>query len=678
MPVPLTSDVTSSRGNRYSMESLRKAAIGTAAMQLLLVGDDDDFSYLRGLLNGSGDGRVDLDYAHSTSEALARLDPTTYDLLLCKYRSGDGAALRLLHELRQKHRGAPVIFLSDHMDNTAVDAVLKTGAGEFAQTSRIDRPAATGAIRHALDEYGKERQRQKTEDTLRKLWRAVEQSADLVMITDREGVIEYVNPAFEALTGYSPGELMGQTPRVLKSGQQTADLYKELWQTILAGNVFRCTMVNRKKNGDVFVAEKTVTPLRDNDGRITHFISNDRDITDRRRMENQLQQGQKMDAIGKLAGGVAHDFNNLLMVISSYAELMLDSLAPQHPLRRNVDEIQKASRRAADLTRQLLAFGRKQMQSLQLLDLNLIIEDINKMLPRLIGEDIELVFVPGKKLGKVKADPVQIEQILMNLVANARDAMPKGGKLVIETATMRLDEPYVQEHSIVPPGEYVLLTVTDSGTGIAPEHLLHIFEPFYTTKEEGKGTGLGLATVYGIVKQNSGFIWVYSEPGLGTTFKIYLPRAQQAKLPVQAALPLEGCPRGCETLLLAEDEEAVRQSAREFLSLQGYIVLEAANGAEALALAETYDGPIDLMITDVVMPQMGGARLAAELAPDRPDMKVLFVSGYAETTFQRHGEIDVTTHFLQKPFSLRAMARKIREVLDAGKVAAAASASSTR
>ena len=224
-------------------------------------------------------------------------------------------------------------------------------------------------------------------------------------------------------------------------------------------------MVNRKKNGDIFVAEKTITPLRDSDGRITHFISNDRDITDRRRMENQLQQAQKMDAVGRLAGGVAHDFNNLLMVISSYAELMLDSLTPQHPLRRNVDEIQKASRRAADLTRQLLAFGRKQMQTLQLLDLNLIIEDINKMLPRLIGEDIELVFVPGEKLGKVKADPVQIEQILMNLVANARDAMPKGGRLVIETANVRLDDAYVQEHSIVPPGDYVLLTVTDSGTG---------------------------------------------------------------------------------------------------------------------------------------------------------------------------------------------------------------------
>jgi two-component system, cell cycle sensor histidine kinase and response regulator CckA len=568
------------------MESIRKAAIGSTGMQLLLAGGDDDFSYLRDLLNRPGDGHVDLDHALSTDEALARLGRTTYDLLLCEYKSGDDAALRLLHELRRNHPGAPVIFLSDHMDETAVDTALKAGAGEFARTPIIDRPAVTVTIRYALDEYRKERERQKTEDTLRKLWRAVEQSADLVMITDREGVIEYVNPAFESLTGYSPGELTGQTPRVLKSGQQTSELYKELWQTILSGSVFRCTMVNRKKNGDVFVAEKTVTPLRDNDGKITHFISNDRDITDRRRMENQLQQAQKMDAIGKLAGGVAHDFNNLLMVISSYAELMLDTLTPPASLRRNVDEIQKASRRAADLTRQLLAFGRKQIQTLQLLDLNLIIEDINKMLPRLIGEDIELVFIPGAKLGRVKADPVQIEQILMNLVANEREAMPKGGRLVIETASVRLDEAYIQEHSIVPPGEYVLLAVTDSGMGIAPEHLLHIFEPFYTTKEEGKGTGLGLATVYGIVKQNSGFIWVYSEPGLGPTFKIYLPQARHAELVLHPTLPLEGCPKGCETLLLAEDEAAVRQSTREFLSLNGYIVLEAANGAEALAPRE--------------------------------------------------------------------------------------------
>jgi CheY-like chemotaxis protein len=283
----------------------------------------------------------------------------------------------------------------------------------------------------------------------------------------------------------------------------------------------------------------------------------------------------------------------------------------------------------------------------------------------LIGEDIELEFVPGKKLGRIKADPVQIEQVIMNLAANARDAMPEGGKLIIETASLRLDDVYVQAHSIVPPGEYVLLTVSDSGQGIAPEHLSHVFEPFYTTKDEGEGTGLGLATVYGIVKQNSGFIWVYTEPGMGTTFKIYLPRAKDARVVPQLALPLVGYCGGCETILLAEDEAAVRRSTREFLSLNGYIVLEAKNGADALTIARQYKGPIHLMITDVVMPQMGGAKLAGELATERPEMKVLFVSGYAETTVQRHGTIDVTMRFLQKPFSLRTLAHKVREVLDA-------------
>jgi PAS domain S-box-containing protein len=645
--------------------------------RLLLVGDNEDFGYLCDLLNRPGNGQLSLDHARSLDEAQVCIARTAYDLLLCEYKSGDDAALRLVRDAHRKAPGAQVIFLSDHVDEAAVDDALKAGTGDPGRRQGPDEPSIRRTIRNAIDTYCRERQRQKAEGTLRKLWRAVEQSADLVVITDREGMIEYVNPAFEILTGYSRVDVMNQTPRILKSGQQTSDIYGELWQTILSGNVFRGVLVNRKKNGDIFVVEKTIAPLRDHEGKITHFISNDRDITDRRRLENQLQQAQKMDAIGRLAGGVAHDFNNLLMVISSYAELMLDALAPQHPLRRNVNEIQKASRSAADLTRQLLAFGRKQMQTLQFLDLNSIIEDINKMLPRLIGEDVELVFVPGEGLGKVKADPVQIEQVVMNLAANARDAMPQGGRLVIETASVNLGDDYVQGHSIVPPGEYVLLAVTDSGQGIAPEHLSHIFEPFYTTKGEGKGTGLGLATVYGIVKQNRGFVWVYSEPGLGTTFKIYLPRAQEMTAVPKLSAPAEDYLTGCETVLLAEDEAAVRQSTREFLRLNGYIVLEAGNGMEALALARDYKGPIHLMITDVVMPQMSGAKLAEDLAAERPHMKVLFVSGYAENTVLRHGKIDVTSRFLQKPFSLKVLARKIREVLDADVATLATTAAST-
>jgi two-component system cell cycle sensor histidine kinase/response regulator CckA len=513
------------------------------------------------------------------------------------------------------------------------------------------------------------------EDSLRKLSRAVEQSADLVVITDRAGIIEYVNPAFERLTGYSRTEAVGRSPRILKSGQQPPELYRELWETILSGNVYRGILTNQKKNGEVFILEKTITPVRDAEGRITHFICNDRDITERRRLEAQLLQAQKMDAIGKLAGGVAHDFNNLLMVISAYAELMLDSLAADDPLRHNLQEILTASGRAADLTRQLLAFSRKQMQSLQLLDLNSVIQEISKMLPRLIGEDIQLTVVPGSHLGSVKADPVQIEQVVMNLAANARDAMPGGGKLTIETSSLHLDEASVQQHSIVPPGDYVLLSVTDSGQGIAPEHLAHIFEPFYTTKQEGKGTGLGLATVYGIVKQSGGFIWVYSEPGLGTTFKIYLPSIRQRAATTSACKTVETCPRGSETILLVEDEAAVRQSTLEFLTLSGYTVLEARNGEDALHIARDYLGPIHLMVTDVVMPHLGGAQLAEQLAAERPHMKVLFVSGYAENTILRHGVIDVSTRFLQKPFGLKTLARKIREVLET-RAAAAASGSS--
>jgi CheY-like chemotaxis protein len=287
------------------------------------------------------------------------------------------------------------------------------------------------------------------------------------------------------------------------------------------------------------------------------------------------------------------------------------------------------------------------------------------MLPRLIGEDIHLTIVHGRNIGCVKADPLQIEQIVMNLAANARDAMPAGGKLTIETAGINLDEDYVQKHSIVPIGDYVLLAVTDTGQGIAPEHLSHIFEPFYTTKAEGKGTGLGLATVYGIVKQNGGFIWVYSEPGLGTTFKIYLPRVKkEAGTAKSTAKPVQEAPRGVETILLVEDENAVRQSTGQFLRLNGYTIVEAKDGEDALRVARSYSGTIDMMITDVVMPHLGGAKLAAQLASTRPAMKVLFVSGYAETTVLRHGAIDVTNSFLQKPFGLKSLAVKIRQVLD--------------
>ena len=658
------------------MPQSKNSAIAAAQLHVLLVGDHEQgFIPLRQRLAEACDGQILVEHARSSSQAFSYLQQAPCDLVLCDYRSGDGKAIRLRHDIRRVAEGVPVVFLSDQVDETAIAQVIHQAASACLPAEQGRECSLARALCGAISEYCRENQRQKSEDMLRKLWHAVEQTADLVVITDRSGVIEYVNPAFASLTGYSREEATGQTFRLLKSTQQAPELYQEMWQTILAGNSFRGVIRNQKKNGDTFVAEKTITPLRDAEGHITHFVSTDRDITEHHKLEAQLQQAQRMDAIGRLAGGVAHDFNNLLMVISSYAELMLDSIAGQHPLGRNVEEIMAASGRAADLTRQLLAFGRRQMQTLRVLDLNPVIQEISRMLPRLIGEDIQLTVLPGNNLGKVKADMVQVEQILMNLAANARDAMPQGGKLVIETANVHLDEAYLQRHAIVPAGDYVRLAVTDSGNGIEPKHLAHIFEPFYTTKEEGKGTGLGLATVYGIVKQSGGFIWVYSEPGLGTTFKIYLPRVQQKGDEPCAALPAGITPRGNETLLLVEDEAAVRRSEKEFLEASGYTVLETQNGEDALRVARSYSEAIHLMITDVVMPRIGGPKLAEQLAADRPEMKVLFVSGYAESTVLQHGAIDMASQFLQKPFTLRSLARKIRDVLRSGEnVRTAASA----
>jgi PAS domain S-box-containing protein len=603
-------------------------------------------------------------------EAQAKLEKNTYDLVLVLCQPSTTPAGPLLEKLRVPAGGAPLLVLPEDLGRgenvaekaeTARASVARTNDATFLRSVRTC--VAVGDLVH---------RRRVEDDTFRTLYSAIEQAADLVVITDSAGTIEYVNPAFEKLTGYTRLEVIGQTPRILKSGEQSSALYRDLWRTILSGEVYRGVLVNRKKSGESFIVEKTITPIRNPDGKVAHFISNDRDISERRRLEAALFQAQKMDAIGQLAGGVAHDFNNLLMVISSYAELMQDSIGPAHPLHRNVQEVLSAARRAADLTRQLLAFGRKQAQSLQVLDLNAVLRDISRMLPRLIGEDIVLTISPDAELEKVKLDPVQLEQVVMNLAANARDAMPQGGKLTIATRNVELDNAYVQARSMVPAGRYVLLEVTDSGQGIDAGHLPHIFEPFYTTKASGKGTGLGLATVYGIVKQSGGFVWVYSEPGMGTTFKIYFPRVEAgARKPVRADASIDPTAlRGTETLLLVEDENAVRHPAVEFLRQCGYEVIEAKDGLQAVEAAHKYSGKIDMMITDVVMPGMSGGQLAELLADKYSDMKMLFVSGYSEQVVLRHKILDVQGNFLQKPFTLKSLAAKIREVL--GTTAAAA------
>jgi signal transduction histidine kinase/ActR/RegA family two-component response regulator len=381
--------------------------------------------------------------------------------------------------------------------------------------------------------------------------------------------------------------------------------------------------------------------------------------------QEQLTQARKMEAVGRLAGGIAHDFNNLLTVMIGRSQLLLRRLGDEDPVRNDIELMEQTADRAAELTRQLLAFSRKQVLQPTLLDLNAVVANMAEMLGRVIGEDITLMTAFDRELGLVKADPSQIEQIVVNLVANARDAMFAGGRLTLETANAELDRAYVRRHVDVEPGSYVMLAVSDTGIGMTPETQARIFEPFFTTKDPGCGTGLGLATVYGIVKQSGGHIWVYSEPGRGTTLKIYLPRAEGAIAPSVPRATLPEPARGHETILLVEDELAVRSLARDVLQGQGYTVMEARDGRHALEICELRFGAIDLLLTDVVMPGIGGRELAARLAELRPAMPVIYMSGYTDTAVVQHGVLDPGTTFLQKPFTPDALARKIRQVLDA-------------
>jgi PAS domain S-box-containing protein len=410
--------------------------------------------------------------------------------------------------------------------------------------------------------------------------------------------------------------------------------------------------------------ESHVQPLRDLEGVISGVIGIGLDITERKNLADQLRQSQKMQAIGQLAGGVAHDFNNLLMVVKGQVEILLNRIPANSTLRNNVEQVDKAADRASGLTRQLLAFSRMQVLQPRVLDLNEVVGGMTKMFSRVIGENIEMTFVPGASLGRVKADPGQIEQVLLNLVVNARDAMPDGGRLTIETSNIHLDSDYGAKHHNIEPGAWVMLTVSDTGCGIDAQTQMRIFEPFFTTKEKGKGTGLGLATVYGVVKQSGGYIYVYSEVGQGTTFKIYLPEVMadvDKDVPEKTSVP---APRGTETVLFVEDEESVRELVTEYLTAAGYNVLVASDGAQGLKTAAAHKGTIGILVTDVVMPKISGRELASRLAAERPNMKVLFISGYTDDSIFRHGVLEGGVAYLQKPFNLKAIAQKIREVLD--------------
>ncbi|HTV57766.1 MAG TPA: PAS domain S-box protein [Verrucomicrobiae bacterium] len=497
-----------------------------------------------------------------------------------------------------------------------------------------------------------------------------ENAADMIAVVDANGERIYNSPAYQRVLGYSPEEL--KTTSALEQ-VHPADRLKVHHATneARAGGVgTNIEYRMRHKDGSWRILDSTASTIRNESGNVEKLIIVNRDVTQRKHLEEQFRQSQKMEAVGRLSGGVAHDFNNLLGVIIGYSEFLQDRLDKENPLRGSVDEILKAGKRAAALTRQLLAFSRQQVLDPKVLDLNAVVSDMEKLLRRLIGEDIELTTVLDAHLGRLKADNGQLEQVIMNLAVNARDAMPQGGKLIIQTENAVMDEEFVRRYPYpVKPGPYILLTVTDSGIGMDAETKARAFEPFFTTKEKGKGTGLGLSTVYGVVKQSGGYIEIVSSPGAGTIFQIYLPRVDA---PVSAesgiSLSANSTPAG-ETILIAEDESSLRTVTRNSLEQYGYKVLEAKDGIEALKLSRQYAGNIDLLLTDVVMPGMGGRVLAQQLTLERPGIRVVYMSGYTGQTVGEQGPIDPGSFFLLKPFSRENLGRKVREALNSAVVA---------
>jgi len=472
------------------------------------------------------------------------------------------------------------------------------------------------------------------------------------------------NAAAERIFGFSRAEALGKhaTFIVPSAYRQHVD---RVWQGLLHGSGgMRSTNDNTTKDGRTISCEWYNTPLVDEAGRILGVASLVQDVTERVALEERLRQSQKMEAIGRLAGGVAHDFNNMLTIIMGYGQILADGLPATGRLTDATVQIRTTAERAAGITRQLLAFSRKQVLSPRLIDLNNIVMNLDTMLRRLIGEDIEVLTVPGRELGTVKADPGQIEQIILNLALNARDAMPHGGKITIETESVNLDDIYARDHTPLQPGRYVMLAVSDTGTGMSAETQAHIFEPFFTTKDVGKGTGLGLSTVYGIVKQSGGYIWVYSEPNRGTTFKIYLPRVDQPAETFRSEKPRTAIQRGTETILLVEDDKSLRELTSSVLKDSGYQVLTAADTEEGLALCSANRDELHLLVTDVIMPGMNGRQLAEQVKQLSPRTKVLYVSGYTNNAIVHYGVLDPGLWFLPKPFALSALVAKVREVLD--------------
>jgi len=637
------------------------AATAAQPITVLLVEDNPgDARLILELLGDVQAQAFDLERVGRLDHALTRLSRTGVDVVLLDLGLPDSQGLETFMRARRGAPNEPIVVISGLDDERLALEAVRSGAQDYLVKGRIEGHLLARVLRYAVERKRAEQDLLAREERFRAL---VEHSADAIALLDRTGTLIYASHSTERVLGYQAEEVLGRHALDLIHPDDVpavAGRLLELQDRPGAAVVMEARY--RHKDGSWRYGECSVAN-RLSDAAVRALVLNYREITERRRLEEQLRQAQKMEAVGRLAGGVAHDFNNVLTAIFGYADLLTEELPEGHQARGDLDEIRKAAQRASTLTRQLLAFSRQQVLQPMVLSLNDLVADVQNMLVRLVGEDVEVRLSLSPDAGNVRADAGQLQQVLLNLVVNARDAMPTGGKLLLETANADLTEQYAELHQPVIPGRYVMLAVSDTGSGMDAETKARIFEPFFTTKEQGRGTGLGLSTVYGIVKQSGGYVWVYSEPGRGTTFKLYFPRVDApAEIP---APPRETATlTGTETILVAEDDDMLRPLAKGLLQKLGYTVLEAENAERALDLARARTGPIHLLVADVVMPGASGRELARRLAHTRPDTRVLYVSGYTDDAIVHHGMLEPGLNFLQKPFTPGALARKVREILD--------------
>ncbi len=614
---------------------------------LLVEDNPGDARLFLELVRDTGANYLKLEHVDRLDRALARLSADHFDVVLLDLSLPDERGLTTVVRTHAHAPKVPIVILTGLDDEALAVKAVRAGAQDYLVKGRVDGDLLVRSIRYATERGRALEALERREEHYRSL---IEHSLDLISILNIDGTIRYASPSHERVLGYGLDDLVGQNVFTFIHSDDLAAVREAFTRADGAASL-ECRF--RHKDGSWRILESFGRNLSHLPG-VAGLVVNSRDVTERKRLEEQLHHSQRLEAVGRLAGGVAHDFNNLLMVITGYSQMLLDGLNPADPQRGDLEQVVKAAERATDLTRQLLAFSRRQVVRPVVLNLNSLVKDMDRMLRRVIGEDIQLLASLEPELKTVRADPGQLEQVVLNLAVNARDAMPNGGQLTLETANLQVTDDFARSHVAPKPGFYAMLSMQDTGCGMDAEVLARLFEPFFTTKDNG--TGLGLSTSYGIIKQSGGDIWVDSKPGRGTTFRIYLPAAEE---PAEPAVATGEAPKlqGAETILLVEDEDGVRRVVETMLARHGYNVLSSGSCGEAMALAERYAGPIHLLITDIVMPGMSGRTMAETLVARRPETKVLYVSGYGGPL-----DGDKAAGFLQKPFTNEELALKIREL----------------